>query len=168
KEVSAGDVVARAISGLYHRLGEKIPTDISERLAKVTELKEADLTVLLTDVRERLGKREDLDNHKDIDFSLQRMLSHLDPYTTYFDAETDQKQESDIKGTFTGIGVQIRKDVQRDMLRVVTPIKYSPAYKAGILEGDILITITREVDSNGKKLETPEVISTKGMALSDA
>src|SRR5205085_11393078 len=98
----------------------------------------------------------------------QRMLSHLDPYTTYFDAETVQKLESDIKGTFTGIGVQIRKDVEKDMLRVVTPIKDSPAYKAGILEGDILTTITREVDSNGKQLETPEVISTKGMALSDA
>ena len=43
------------------------------------------------------------------------MLSHLDPYTTYFDADTVQKLESDIKGTFTGIGVQIRKDVEKDM-----------------------------------------------------
>ena len=39
------------------------------------------------------------------------------------------------------------------MLQVVTPIKGSPAYKAGIQAGDIITTIIREVDSEGKPLD---------------
>ena len=45
---------------------------------------------------------------------------------------------SDIDGNFTGIGIQIRKDAATDMLLVVTPIKGSPAYKAGLQAGDII------------------------------
>jgi carboxyl-terminal processing protease len=168
KEVNLGNMIDWAVRGLYRRVEAKVPEDIGERLAKAKDLKEADLTVLLADARESLGKREDLDNHKDIDFSLQRMTSHLDPYTTFIDAETKQKFDTDTQGFFTGIGIQIRKDVERDMLRVITPIKDSPAYKAGILEGDIITHIIREVDSFGKPLDPPETITTKGMALNDA
>ncbi|MFN5290087.1 MAG: S41 family peptidase, partial [Planctomycetia bacterium] len=100
--------------------------------------------------------------------TLQRMLSNLDPYTTYIDAETKANFDRDVQGNFTGIGVQIRKDANSDMLLVVTPIKGSPAYKAGVVAGDIITTIIREVDSNGKPLTEREEISTKGMQLSDA
>ena len=54
------------------------------------------------------------------------------------------------------------------MLLVVTPIKGSPAYKAGLEAGDLITTITRDVDSNGNALPKPEVITTKGLALNDA
>ena len=50
----------------------------------------------------------------------------------------------------------------------MTPIKGSPAYKAGLKAGDIITTIIREVDSKGKPLDQPEVISTKGLPLDDA
>jgi C-terminal peptidase prc len=168
KEVNQGNLVAWAVRGLYRRVDEKIPADIQERLTKAPKMDENELTELLVDVRESLGKREDLDNHKDVDIALQRMMSHLDPYTTYIDPETVTRVEGDISGNFTGIGIQIRKDAARDMLQVVTPIKGSPAYRKGIQAGDIITTITREVDSEGKPLPKPEVISTKGLPLSDA
>src|SRR5205823_14022525 len=66
-----------------------------------------------------------------------------------------------------GVGIQIRKDADRDLVLVVTPIKGSPAYKAGIKAGDLITTITREMSSEGDRLPEPEVISTKGMALND-
>jgi C-terminal processing protease CtpA/Prc len=50
-----------------------------------------------------------------------------------------------------------------DHLQVVTPIRGSPAYKGGIQAGDLITTITREVDGLGKPLEKPEVIPTKGL-----
>jgi C-terminal processing protease CtpA/Prc len=50
----------------------------------------------------------------------------------------------------------------------VTPIKGSPAYKAGIQAGDLITTVTRPVDSEGKTLEPPEVIATKGLPLNKA
>jgi len=96
------------------------------------------------------------------------MLRHLDPYTTYIDPETLSRFEQDTRGEFTGIGIQIRKDFDRDMLMVVSPIKGSPAYKAGLQAGDVITAITLLVDNAGKPLDKPEVISTKGLPLSDA
>jgi C-terminal peptidase prc len=168
KEVNQGEMVAWAVRGLYEQLGEKVPAAVEERLARAKDLPRLELKELLVDAREHLGKGEDLDNHKDIDLSLQRMLGHLDPYTTYVDPETKQRTEPDRQGTFTGIGIQIRKDAERDMLQVVTPIKDSPAYKAGVRTGDVITTITREVDSFGKALDRPEVIPTKGLPMGGA
>jgi len=168
KEVNAGEMASWAIKGLYRRVEEKIPEGIQNILNKAKSLKEKEILEVLADARTNLGKREDLANGKDVDFTLQRMLSNLDPYTTYIDAETKANFDRDVQGNFTGIGVQIRKDANSDMLLVVTPIKGSPAYKAGVVAGDIITTIIREVDSNGKPLTEREEISTKGMQLSDA
>jgi C-terminal peptidase prc len=168
KETNDGDLVSWAIKGLYRRLEEKVPADVNERLPNVKKMTEPDLRKLLADARMHLGKREDLDKDKDVEISLQRMLGQLDPYTTYWDAEMKARLQQDTRGYFGGIGVQIRKDGATDMLRVATPIRGSPAYKAGLKTGDIITTIIREVDSGGNKLPQTEVIPTKGMPLGDA
>lgn len=168
RDISQGQLVAWAVRGLYQRIDEKIPNDIKDRLESATELREAELRDLLTDVREKLGKREDLDKHKDIDHALQRMLHHLDPYTTYIDPETLSQFERDVRKNYSGVGIQIRKHAETDMLMVVTPIKNSPAHKAGVLAGDIITHIKRDVDSDGNALDKPEVTPTKGMPLGDA
>jgi len=168
KDVNQGELVGWGIRGLFRRLDEKIPEGIDTRLKRVKDLREGDLTVLLADARQSLGKREDLKEQKDLAVTLQRMLSHLDPYTTYIDPETKRKWDIEVQGHFTGIGIQIRKDASTDQLLVVTPIKGSPAYKARLQAGDVITSITREVDSDGKPLSPPEVIPTKGLALSEA
>jgi C-terminal peptidase prc len=169
KEINQGDLVAWAIRGLYRRLDEKVPEGVEEQLKGVKRMREGDLTALLAEARQALGKREDLDKHKDVDVALQRMLSHLDPYTTYIDPDTKAKFDQEINQSFTGIGIQIRKDAATDQLLVVTPIKGSPAYKAGLMTGDIITKIIRDVDSKGKPVPPAErVTETKGMALSDA
>jgi len=168
KELNLGDLVGWAVRGLYQRLDETIPAEVEQKLKDVKELKESDLRDLLADVRQRLGSREDLEKHKDIDFALGRMMSHLDPYTSYMDPETVRRSKSQIEGNFTGIGIQIRKDPARDMLLVVTPIKDSPAYKAGIKAGDVITEIRREVDSQGEPLNPPEVLPTKGLPIDEA
>ena len=122
----------------------------------------------MTDVRERLGLREDLDKHKDIDISLKRMTAHLDPHTTYIDPETINRFRTETTGNFTGIGITINPSRNNGYLQVVSPIKGSPAYKAGIKAGDLITDIIRDVDSEGKKLASPETTSTKGMTTSDA
>jgi carboxyl-terminal processing protease len=170
KKLDAGEMVGWGIRGLYRRIDEKVPPEIEARLKKVKDLGETELAVLLADARQGLGKREDLDKHKDIDITLQRMTSHLDPYTTYIDPETKAKFDNDIKGYFTGIGIQIRKDTATDQLLVVTPIKGSPAYKAGLQAGDIITTVTTaKVHPKTKEpLDEIEVIPTKGLPLNDA
>src|SRR5262249_26276447 len=84
---------------------------------------------------------------------------------TYIDPETVERFRQDTEANFTGIGIQIRKDTNRDMLQVISPIKDSPAYKVGIKAGDVITQIKREMDSKGKPLDPPEVISTKGLRV---
>jgi carboxyl-terminal processing protease len=168
KELNQGEMVGWAVRGLYRRPDLRVPDDIKGKIDKIKDLKEPDLITLLADVREKLGKREDLDKPKDVDISMQQVMTHLDPHTTYIDKETRDQFETEISGNYTGIGARIGKDTARDMLLVITPMKNSPAYKAGLKTGDIVTTITLEVDREGKKLPQPEVLSTKGLSVSDA
>lgn len=168
KPVNQGEMVAWAIHGLYRQIEEKVPAEVASRLGAVKKMKEPELLALLTDARQALGKREDLDNQKDVTIALQRMLSHLDPYTTYYDAEMARQLRIDTEASFPGIGIQIRKDGATDMLQVVTPIRGSPAHRAGVLAGDIITKVVRDVDDKGKPLPKPEEISTKGLPLPEA
>ena len=169
KPLNLGEMVGWAIKGMYRRLEIKqTPAEFKDRMDKIKDMKEGDLMQLLTDVREKLGKREDLANDKDVEISLQTMMGHLDPYSTFIDKETLDQFRREVSGNFTGIGVQIRKDATRDQLLVITPLKGSPAYRAGVKTGDIVTTIIREVDSDGSRLPKPDVIPTKGLALNDA
>jgi carboxyl-terminal processing protease len=179
KKLEKPDLVIWAIKGLYRQVDvtgttpvlypNKIPEKIQARLKDIADMNDEQLTELLADARQLVGKREDLDKHKDIDWTLKRMLhKHTDPYTTYIDKEEKERMRREIGGRFPGVGIQIRKDSATDQLLVVTPIKNSPAYKGGIQAGDLITTVTREVDSEGEKLDPPEVLPTKGMKLSEA
>ncbi|MCS6851634.1 MAG: S41 family peptidase [Gemmataceae bacterium] len=169
KELNQGEMVDWAIRGLLRRLEErKLLSEFADRLKLAKSMSERELTLLLADVRERLGKREDLDKNKDVDISLQQMLSHLDPYTNYIDPETLAQVRREMMGRFTGIGIQIRKDLTRDMLMVVSPIKGSPAYHAGVKAGDIITQVRCFEDKEGRPLSKPEIINTKGLPLNEA
>lgn len=168
KDVHQSELVGQAINGIFDGAHEKIPSALKERLGKVKEMKDVDLVKLLTEARQVLGKREDLAKGKDVTVSLHAMLSKLDKHTGYIDPEIVQRMQNDIEGSFTGIGVQIRKNNIRDQLQVVTPIFGSPAYKAGLKANDIITTIVREVDSHGKPLARPESLPTKGMTTEEA
>ena len=168
KDVTQAALVDYAVRGIFKNINEKMPSAIKDRLDNVKGMKEAELLKLLADARQHLGKREDLDKGKDITHSLHSMLHKLDKHTDYIDPDTIKKLDDDIRGHFYGIGVQIRKNNTKDMLQVVTPIRNSPAYKAKIFANDVITTIVREVDSDGKPLAKPETISTKGMSTEDA
>jgi C-terminal peptidase prc len=168
KESNEGEMVASAIDGLYKSVSEKVPSDIAAKLKNPKKLSEVALVKLLQEARRHLGKREDLDDSKDITYSLHTMLNKLDRHTDYYDPDTVRRLTIDTQGKFSGIGVQIRKSDAKGALEVVTPIKGSPAYKAGIYTGDYITKIIREVDGKGKPLPKPEVISTKGMTTEEA
>jgi carboxyl-terminal processing protease len=169
KPLNQGEMVVWAVRGLYRRIDEQIPGELRERLDKASKLSEKELTVLLTDARERLGQREDLDNQKDVSYALQRMLSHLDPYTTFIDSEALRRFQQETTGRFSGIGIQIRPNTGRDLLEVVTPIRGSPAYKKGLKAGDLILSIMPRIeDAQGNKIEKPDVIPGKGLNINDA
>lgn len=97
----------------------------------------------------------DPDSKKMIYGSISGMLSSVDdPYTVFFSPEDNKRFREDIQGEFDGIGIEL---ISKDNLpTVVAPLSGSPAEKAGMKSGDIII----EVDSTKTEgLNFNEVIS---------
>jgi carboxyl-terminal processing protease len=65
--------------------------------------------------------------------------SQGDPYTVFFPPEESALFKSDISGTFEGIGMEI--GIKDGILTVVSPLKDSPAYKAGVRSGEKILKI---------------------------
>jgi C-terminal peptidase prc len=171
KVVNEGDLTVAAIRGVYRRLEEPLPTDLEDEMKAPKELSDTKQKELLKAAREHLGKREDLDDDKDVDMALTMMSASLnDPYTVYYDKDMVKKEESKLRAQFSGVGIHIRRDLARDGLLVVSPIKGSPAYKAGIKAGDLIVEVRRDVDPYGKKItsEADKVVSMRGMKTEDA
>ncbi|MBY0231667.1 MAG: S41 family peptidase [Gemmataceae bacterium] len=157
-------MVANAVRSLYLAADEKLSPELA---GKLEDTAKEGLHDLLSRARQKLGQREDLEGNKDLSYTLQGMLTKVDPHTTYFDPESKKKMDDDIDGRFRGIGVQIRKDLASDQLFVVTPIKGSPAYKKKLYTGDLITRVKRQTDSEGNPLanEKDKDIPTKGMPL---
>lgn len=62
-----------------------------------------------------------------------------DPYSEFFTPEEGKKFQEDIQGNFSGIGAEI--GIRRGQLTVISPLKNSPAMKAGLKAGDQILKI---------------------------
>lgn len=80
-----------------------------------------------------------------------------DPYTEYISKEDMQDYLEDTTGNFIGIGIYMTKDTETNRVMVLSPIKGSPAEKAGILPGDLIIS----VDGTEYTAEEMSVMSNK-------
>ena len=65
--------------------------------------------------------------------------SYGDPYTVFFPPEQAKAFQEDISGNFQGVGMEI--GIKEKQLQVVSPIKDSPAFKAGVKSGDLILKI---------------------------
>lgn len=64
-----------------------------------------------------------------------------DPYTEYISANEMEDYLSDTMGNFVGIGIYMVKNTEKGKIQVLAPIKGSPAEKAGIQAGDLILTV---------------------------
>ena len=64
-----------------------------------------------------------------------------DPYTEYISKEDMKDYLEDTKGNFVGIGIYMVKNTEANKIQVLAPIKNSPAEKAGVLPGDLIVSI---------------------------
>ena len=64
-----------------------------------------------------------------------------DPYTEYISKEDMEDYLADAMGNFVGIGIYMVQDTEANRIMVLSPIKGSPAEKAGILPGDLIISV---------------------------
>lgn len=84
--------------------------------------------------------RDKLDTSALSQGAIEGMLEALDdPYTSYLDAETRELGSSSLEGEIEGIGAQV--GIREEQLTVIAPIAGSPADKAGIRAGDIILEV---------------------------
>ncbi len=95
---------------------------------------------------------EPVEDKKLITEAISGMLTGLDPHSAYLDAEAFKELQVGTQGEFGGLGIEV--GVEDGFVKVVSPIEDTPAARAGVKAGDLIIKID----------EKP----TKGMPLSDA
>lgn len=74
-----------------------------------------------------------------VDKALPQILAELDPHSVYISAKDVQMATDDLKGSFSGVGIEFT--IQQDTLHIQNVIKNGPAEKAGILAGDKIVSI---------------------------
>jgi carboxyl-terminal processing protease len=88
------------------------------------------------------------------------MSSLKDPYSTYFTKEEYEDLSESSAGTYCGIGATVSQDEKTGIITIVKPFVTGPAYKAGILPGDVIYKVEDE-DVSGDDL-TKVVSKMKG------
>jgi carboxyl-terminal processing protease len=76
------------------------------------------------------------------DNAIRGMLSGLDPHSTYLDENDFIELQSMTNGEFGGLGIEVT--IEEGILRVITPLIDTPAFKAGIKTGDYIIKIDKK------------------------
>ena len=82
---------------------------------------------------------EPVDDKTLIEHAVRGMLSGLDPHSAYLDPKEFQDLSIATSGKFGGLGIEVQ--MQDGFVRVVSPIDDTPAFKAGIQPGDLIIQI---------------------------
>ncbi len=83
--------------------------------------------------------------------ALSGMMKSLDPFSSFFTPEQYESFKQDTMGEFGGIGIEIGLEKGRPI--VISPIEGTPAFRAGIKSGDLIIEIDGEDTSNMSLME---------------
>ena len=100
----------------------------------------------------RLGYVEEVDDSTLLEYAIQGMLSGLDPHSVYLNKNDFEDLQTTTNGEFSGLGLEV--GMENGFLKIISPIDDTPAAKAGLESGDIIL-----------KLDNQPV---KGMSLNEA
>lgn len=90
-----------------------------------------------------------VDDSKLMHSAVRGLLSDLDPHSTYFDKDDAKEFDEATNGAYDGIGVELQQ-LPDHTFRVVAPIDDTPAARAGIKSGDLIIAIDgKPIDDDG-------------------
>lgn len=95
---------------------------------------------------------EPVDDRKLLNYAIEGMLSGLDPHSAFLDEDDYRNLRAGTSGEFGGLGIEV--GMENGFVKVISPIDDTPAQRAGVLAGDVIIRLDEK--------------AVKGMSLDDA
>lgn len=144
-------VVAGVVLGVTLTLGHSVvgARDTSSDVLPLDQLR------TFSDVFARIKRNyvEDVSDEDLLEHAIRGMLSGLDPHSSYLNTEQFQELRIGTSGEFGGLGIEV--GMEDGFVRVVSPIDDTPAARAGMQSGDLIIRID---DKPVKGLELGEAV----------
>lgn len=100
----------------------------------------------------RKGYVKDIDDRTLLEYAIRGMLDELDPHSSYLDASSFKDLQVNTTGEFGGLGIEV--GMENGFVKVIAPIDETPAARAGIEAGDLIVKL--------------DGTSVKGLTLNDA
>jgi len=127
--VGLGAIAGVAISMQFSALAQKpvedgIPMDSLRQLAEVYGLIKSDYV-------------EKVEDKKLLTEAISGMVAALDPHSAYLDQKAFRELREGTQGKFVGLGIEIAES-DEGYVKIVAPIEDSPAWRAGIKDGDLI------------------------------
>ena len=96
---------------------------------------------LFSEVLEKINKEyvEDVNQGDAMDAAINGVLQSLDPYSSYMSPEMLQEMQTETKGEFGGLGIEV--GMEAGVVKVISPIDGSPAEEVGVKAGDYIVKI---------------------------
>ena len=99
------------------------------------------------------GYVEPVEDKKMIANAISGMLSNLDPHSAYLDTDAFKDLQVGTQGEFGGLGIEV--GMEDGLVKVISPIEDTPAYRAGVKAGDLIFKLD---DTPVKGLTLPEAV----------
>ena len=94
-------------------------------------------------------KKDEVDQAEIMDSAINGVLQSLDPYSAYMSPELFKEMQTDTRGEFGGLGIEI--GMESGVVKIISPIDDTPAAIAGLKAGDYIVKIGKE-QVQGKSL----------------
>ena len=106
---------------------------------------------LFGEVLDKINKEyvDEVNQNEMMDSAINGVLQSLDPYSSYMSPEMYESMQTETSGEFGGLGIEV--SMEAGVVKVISPIDNSPAYKVGVKAGDYIVKIN-DVQVQGKSL----------------
>ncbi len=126
--------------GVMISLGHSVFAEREQQLPELPLKELHTFTEIFTRIKEDYV--EEVSDEQLLKYAIKGMLSGLDPHSAYLDEDEFKELKVGTSGQFGGLGIEV--NMEDGFVKVVAPIDDTPAYRAGIKAGDLIVRLDEQ------------------------